>query len=214
VVGLLNGDGLPNTGMPEKIRTKIIGITGGIGSGKTTVGGMLSDRGYVVYDTDEIARELTASGSPVLDEIVKEFGEEILEDGGSLDRSKMSDLVFTDNDKLRLLERILHPRIGEEYRRRAAESGEEWVFVLIPLLFEAGVQRNVDRIWLCYAPGDIRIERVMERDGVEREDILRRMQYQVPDEEKREDSHFIIDTSGSLDDTERQLIEGLAELET
>jgi dephospho-CoA kinase len=194
-------------------RTRIIALTGGIASGKNTVGELVARRGYLVIDSDRIARELTQAGSPVLAEIVGEFGDDVLGSDGSLDRGKVAGLVFSDEERLRALERILHPRIVEEYRRRIRESDADWVFVLIPLLFEAGREEGVDRIWLCYAPMEVRLERAMARDGASREDVLARMRMQIPDEEKRARADVIIDTSGTMADVERQVEKALAELE-
>jgi dephospho-CoA kinase len=199
--------------MNEKGETGLIAITGGIGSGKSTVGEMLFKRGYTVVDTDQIARELTMPGSPLLDEIVAEFGDDVLDSEKHLDRRKVAGLVFTHREKLKALERIMHPKIVDEYSRRVEESSDRWVFVLIPLLFEAGRENAVDRIWLCYAPADTRLERTVKRDNGSRTDVLDRMSMQIPDEEKISRADVVIDTSGSLRDTERQVDKSVKDLE-
>jgi len=199
--------------MNDKSETGLVAITGGIGSGKSTVGEMLIRRGYTVIDTDQIARELTTPGSPVLDEIVAEFGDDVLDSKKNLDRRKVAGLVFARREKLKALERIMHPKIVDEYSRRVEESSDKWVFVLIPLLFEAGRENAVDRIWLCYAPADIRLERTVERDNGSRTEVMDRMSMQIPDEEKISRADVVIDTSGSLRDTERQVDKALKGLE-
>ncbi len=188
---------------------KIVGITGGIGSGKSTVGRMLESRGYTVLDTDVIARELTKAGSPILEQIVAVFGNYMLGKDGSLDRTKMASVVFSDPDKLRALECILHPAIQDAYHRTAGESGQDWVFILIPLLFEITKSVNVDRIWLCYAPKELRLARAMSRDGASEEAILARMDNQMADELKIEMSHVVIRTDGKFEDVEKQIDEAL-----
>lgn len=206
------------TQIMDKEKTRIIAITGGLGSGKSTVGKMISDRGYLVIDSDRIAHELTEPGSPVLDRLVIEFGEDILvQDGpssGTLDRKKLAGIVFSDEEKRRILESILHPEIIREYRRRTFESGERWVFILIPLLFEAGREDKVDAIWLCYTPKEMRLQRGMERDGTAREHILARMAAQVPDEEKRSRCDVVINTSVTLEETEVEVAKALDDLES
>jgi dephospho-CoA kinase len=199
--------------MNEKSETGLIAITGGIGSGKSTVGEMILRRGYTVIDTDQIARELTMPGSPVLDEIVAEFGDDVLDSNKHLDRRKVAGLVFSHREKLKALERIMHPRIVDEYSRRVEESSEKWVFVLIPLLFEAGRENAVDRIWLCYAPAEVRLERTVKRDNGSRTDVMDRMSMQIPDEEKMSRADVVIDTGRSLRETERQIDKALKDLE-
>jgi len=200
--------------MAPQRKYRIVGITGGIGSGKSTVGKLLSDRGFCVIDSDSIARELTSAGSPALAEIVERFGVDVLSPGGELDRVKMAAIVFSDSRKREVLERVLHPKIVEELHRRAVECGDRWVFALMPLLFEAGLEDSVDRIWLCYSPAEIRLERVMKRDGVLREAVWARMSSQKPDEEKIERSDAVIDTSETLGDVELQVNRALEELES
>lgn len=187
-----------------KNKPRLIGITGGIGSGKSTVGTMLDNFGAYVIDTDEIAHELTLKGSPVLDKISEALGD-VLTPDGELDRKKVASIVFEDSEKLEILENILHPEIKSELNKRAVESGKDRIFVLIPLLFEESLEETVDEIWLCYAPRETRIERVMERDGVERESVVARMDNQIPDDLKLEKSNLVLDTSVSIDEVREQV---------
>jgi dephospho-CoA kinase len=196
---------------------KLIGITGGIGSGKSTVGDMLAGLGYTVIDSDRVAHELTSPGSKVLAEIVEHFGTEVLHPDGGLDRKKLGSIVFSDPSRRKELESILHPRIVAECLDRAGKAdrepeGREPVFILAPLLFEAGLEDLFDSIWLCYAPDEIRIDRVMKRDQVERESVIRRMRAQVSDESKREKVDIIINTGGSIDEMESNVLKALESL--
>lgn len=199
--------------MAESGKTKIVAITGGIASGKSTVGKMVAARGYFVIDTDRIAHEITSPGSDAVREIADAFGEDVLKPDGSLDRRKTADIVFSDPGKLEKLESILHPKIQAEWHRRVDESEKKWAFVVIPLLFEAGIEGTVDRIWLCFSPAEIRLERAMRRDDASEERILARMNAQIPDEEKTPRSDVVLDTAASFDETDRQVADALAELE-
>lgn len=190
----------------------IIGITGGIGSGKSTLGRMLEKKGYFVIDLDAVAHELTAPGSPVVHEIGRVLGAEVITESGALDRRKAASVAFSSPEKLKALESILHPLILSEARRRADESGRSLVFLIAPLLFETGNERLVDEIWLCYAPQDARVRRAAGRNGSGEPEVLLRVRNQMPDELKIERSDVVIDTSGTLEDVERQLEEALKRL--
>ncbi len=199
--------------MSETGKTKVIAITGGIGSGKSTVGEMVAAKGYPVIDSDKIAREITGPGSPAVREIAEAFGSEVLTADGALDREKVAEIVFSDPAKRKILEGILHPEIGKERRRRARETGAEWVFEVIPLLFEAQLENTVDRIWLCYAPSGVRLGRSMDRDDAREERILARMSAQIPDEDKIDRVDVVIDTAIPLAETRNQVERALALLE-
>ena len=199
--------------MAESGKTRIVAITGGMASGKSTVGDMVARRGYFVIDTDRIAHEITVPGSDAVREIAEALGSDVLKPDGSLDREKTADIVFFTPGKLAVLEGILHPKINAEWHRRVDASGEKWAFVVIPLLFEAGIEDTVDKIWLCYSPLEVRLSRAMSRDDVSMERILARMDAQIPDEEKVDRADVVIDTAAALDVTEQQVEEALAGLE-
>jgi dephospho-CoA kinase len=194
-------------------KTRIVAITGGIGSGKSAVGNMLAGRGFTVIDTDRIAHDLTAAGLPAVREIAGALGEGVLTPDGGLDRKKVADIIFSNTEKRKALEAILHPVILDESRRQAQESDRRWVFLLIPLLFETDRETTVDRIWLCFAPVEVRISRAAERDGVSRDDIEARIRAQIPDETKLERVDFVLDTSLPLSEVEAQVDEALMTLE-
>jgi len=146
---------------------------------------------------------------PILEQIAAVFGNYMIGSDGSLDRAKMASVVFNDPGKLRALECILHPKIHEEYHTRAEASGQDWVFILIPLLFEINGTGMVDKIWLCYAPKELRLARAINRDGASEEDVLSRMNNQMPDELKIDRSDIVIRMDGRFEDVERQVDEAL-----
>lgn len=197
--------------------TRVIGLSGGIGTGKSTVARMLAELGAVVIDADAIVHELQAPGTPMLAEIAAAFGAEMIRPDGSLDRARLGDLVFRDPEARLRLGRIVHPGVGAEMLRRLAaarEAGAPLVVLDIPLLFEgrkagsgSAAQLAMDATVLVYARESQQIDRQVTRDDCDREEALRRVRSQMPIEEKRALADFVIDNSGSLSDTERQVRE-------
>ena len=192
---------------------KIVGLTGGIGSGKSTVSGYFSKRGYAVIDADKIAREIVAPGSKALGELVSDFGDGILEDAGGLNRKKLAGIVFADAGKRERLDQITHGEILRVIKERIAglsESGYDSVILLdIPLLFEAGegFLEGIDEIWVVDAEPEARIKRIMKRDGSSREEILKRINSQMSSGEKRAKADVVIENSGGRKELYRQLDE-------
>ncbi len=195
--------------------TRVIGLTGGIGTGKSTVAGMLRELGAVVVDADAIVHELQAPGSPLLDEIARAFGTQILLADGSLDRKALGRLVFNDPAQLARLNAIVHPPVGREMARRlehARASGVPRVVLDVPLLFEGRARRPGSRgpaaeTILVYARPEQQLARQLSRDGVTPELARARIAAQLPIDEKRALADHVIDNSGSLADTERQVRE-------
>jgi len=195
--------------------TKIVGLSGGIGTGKSTVAQLLAGLGAVVIDADAIVRELQAPGSPVLDDLREAFGDGIIDASGALDRGALAAVVFRDAEARARLGAIIHPKVGVETARRIAaarEAGAAVVVLDIPLLFEgrkagtgSAAQMDFDTTVLVYAPEALQIERQMERDGCDREEALRRVRAQLPIEEKKGIADCIIDNSGTPEQTERQV---------
>ncbi|MFH1676376.1 MAG: dephospho-CoA kinase [bacterium] len=199
----------------EKSGPGIVGVTGGIGSGKSTVGKMLENFGQKVIDVDKIAHDLTAPGSPVLADIAKIFGSDVIRKNGELDRGRVSEIVFHNPTKRRELESLLHPMIHEIWHSEASEylkATGRWVFVLVPLLFETGIEDQFDAIWLCTAPEKVRVKRIKNRDGLEERQILSRMSAQMKDEIKREKSSVVFDSDTSLENLENQVRSALSGL--
>jgi dephospho-CoA kinase len=146
--------------------TLLVGLTGGIGSGKSEVCRLFTEHGVPVIDTDAIARELVAPGQPALAEISAAFGGGILTADGDLDRAALRHLVFVDSNRRATLERILHPRIRAEVLRRVSAVGSAYCVVCVPLLLEAGWQDLVQRVLVVDCPPDLQVRRTMRRDGL------------------------------------------------
>ena len=184
----------------------IIGLTGGIGAGKTTVSDYLKKKGYPVLDADEVAREIVEPGSETLEELTRAFGKNILNSDGSLNRRFLAGIVFSDPEKKKLIDGIMHGKIIDTLLKRARSMEKEpFVFIDVPLLFETGMDRYVDQVWVVDAEEEIRIKRVMERDDSSREDVLRRIRFQAGRDEKIKKAHIILNNSGVKEILYRQI---------
>ena len=146
--------------------TFVVGLTGGIASGKSTVAGHFAALGVPVIDADAVAREVVAPGEPALAQLVASFGEDILTPAGELDRARLREVAFSDDDHRRQLEAILHPAIGARMQQRIIEADSPYVIQMVPLLVETGAHQLVDRVLVVDAPEKTQIERVTARDGV------------------------------------------------
>lgn len=188
---------------------KVIGLTGGIGSGKSTVSDYLKNKGYYVIDADALAHSVTKKGSRTLDEIVSVFGKEILCNDGELNRKALGKIVFNDKEKLCILERLttdtVVKRIEEEVNDLRSGNEYDIIFVDAPLLFECNIDKLVDEIWLVNADLEKRIERVSARDCIPIEDILARMNNQMSNKDKALLSHKILDNSNGKEDLYLQI---------
>lgn len=182
----------------------VIGLTGGIASGKSTVARFFEERGLPVVDADQLARTAVEPGSSGLARIVAEFGVEILDGQGGMDRKKVAALVFSDHSKRSRLEGILHPeikRLAERALIQAAGNGHKIVLYMAPLLIEAGVTDRVDEIWVVTVRPDVQLERLMRRDGMDRVTAERIIASQMPLSEKEACGRIVIDNSGTFDET-------------
>lgn len=189
---------------------KRIGLTGGIGSGKSTVAQMLADRGAVIIDADAISRQLMEPGSNVLDETVRAFGPEILTADGRLDRAALASVIFENEAKRQELNSIVHPAVRAEAERQAAAAqtnpGFSGVLVEdIPLLAETGQSHRFDGVVVVETALDERLRRLVDQRGMSRADALARIKAQASDQERREIATWLIDNSHSLEETERQV---------
>lgn len=187
---------------------RLIGLTGGIATGKSTVARMLAGHGAIVIDADALAREVVRPGEPAFDQVVERFGIDIVLPDGTLDRARLGDSVFADSGARRDLERITHPRITEMLRERIAEAlagSAPLVVVDVPLLFENGREAMFEGVLLVYAPADVQVLRLRERNGLDDEAARQRLAAQMPIEEKRARATWVIDNSGSLDATGREV---------
>jgi dephospho-CoA kinase len=185
----------------------IVGLTGGIGSGKTTVADFLRELGAYVIDWDELARQAVRPHLPAWERILDHFGGDVLKEDLSIDRVKMSEIVFNDEKKLGLLNQIVHPEVSKEDARLTEEISKRSPGTLIvkdiPLLFEVSLTSSVDKIIVAYASEETRLRR-LEGKGVSREGALRRMRAQLSLEKKAKSADFVIDNDGSIEETRRQ----------
>jgi len=184
--------------------SKVIVLTGNIGSGKSSAAGMLANLGAAVVSADVLAREVVAPGSAALKEIASEFGQNVLTPGGELDRRRLAEIVFHDSEKLQKLEAITHPKIRELAVARltaALAAGKSPVVYDCPLFFEAGLDNEeFGPVLLIAAPDELCLSRVMERDAMTREQAEARLREQFSMDEKRERADIVIENTGSLDE--------------
>jgi dephospho-CoA kinase len=187
----------------------VIGLTGGIGSGKSTAAALLHARGARVIDTDAVAREVVEPGSPVLDAISYEFGPGVLTSDGHLDRQALARIVFADPRKRELLNRLTHPAIrARTLELIGAQTADEMVVVVVPLLFESGFEQHCDRTVALIADPDTRRTRVAARDSLSDEQVAARIHAQLPDDEYARRADHVIRNDGDRAQLERQ-VDGL-----
>ena len=185
-----------------------LGLTGGIGSGKSTVARMLAERGAVIIDADAISRELVEPGEPALDRLVEEFGTGILREDGSLNRGALARVAFDDAAAAARLNQIMHPAIREESERRIADAVRRGATVVVfdmPLLVETGQQEVVDRVIVVDVPEAVQIQRAVGSRGLDEADVRRRIALQASREERLGCADGVIDNSGDVAETERQV---------
>jgi dephospho-CoA kinase len=187
-----------------------IGLTGGIGSGKSTVAAMLLGFGAALIDTDAIARSLTLAGGAAIEEIRSRFGAEFIAADGSLDRARMRAAAFPDPSALRELEAILHPRIGVEVARRAAESNAPVLVLDVPLLVESGRWRaRVDRVWVVDCSEQVQIERVTSRSGWTADAVRTVIAQQASRAARRSAADAVVDNESPILEALRREVETL-----
>jgi dephospho-CoA kinase len=184
---------------------KTIGLTGSIASGKTLITDYLRSKGAFVICADEVSREVVLPGKPGFKAIVKAFGGEYLLDDGSLDRKKLASRVFHDSAALEKLGRILHPVIKQAVLEGLRDAAVKTAIISAPLLIEAGWQDWMDEVWLVVADDGLRLDRIMKRDGLSKEEAAARMQAQMPQSEKKAYADVIIENSGELGYTLKQV---------
>jgi dephospho-CoA kinase len=194
----------------------IVGLTGGVASGKTAVSQVLKEEGAYIIDADQIARELVLPHKPAWSELIRAFGQEILQEDGSIQRKKLADKVFADPKQRKLLNQILHPRIKEEMDRRAKEIGEKYpeaiVVIDAPLIIELGDHREMDKLIVVTSTQTQQIERLKDRDGTNPEEALRIVSSQMPLKEKLKFADYLIRNEGSMEETKKRAREVYQEL--
>jgi dephospho-CoA kinase len=189
-----------------------IGLTGGIGAGKSTVARLFAERGAIVVDADALAREVVAPGTPGLREVVESFGDGVLRPDGSLDREALGRIVFNDPDKRKTLESITHPRIGERTKELFDSAGEDDVVVHdVPLLVELGMAPLYDAVVVVEAPDDVRLER-LEGRGLPREQARERIRSQADPDQRRAVATVVIDNAGDEEALRRRVDEAWQQL--
>ena len=182
---------------------KRIGITGGIGSGKSELTSYLRGKGWAVIDADEVSREASVPGEPAMLRLREDIGDGVFNEDGTLDRQKLAGIIFSDPIVLMAVNEIFHSDIRERIDAQARErerAGDEVIFLSVPLLFEADAEWMADEKWLVTADDGIRIRRVMERDGISEQDVRARMASQMPEDEKRKRSDVVIENNGTLEE--------------
>jgi dephospho-CoA kinase len=184
----------------------VVGLTGGIGSGKSAAAEEFAAHGATVVDTDAIARELTEKGGAAVAEIERLFGSTFLEQSGAMDRKKMRDHVFADPAAKRALEALLHPMIREESARRIAAAGGPYVILVVPLLVESPDYRSrVDRVLVVDCPEETQLARVRARSALSEDEVRAIMRTQVSRAERLAAAHDVIDNRGSRDALRKQV---------
>ncbi|HIY04574.1 MAG TPA: dephospho-CoA kinase [Candidatus Anaerotignum merdipullorum] len=188
---------------------KVIGLTGGTGSGKSVVSRLLQEMGAVIVDADKISRQIVEVDQPAYREIVKYFGKEILQEDGTIFRRKLGEIVFHDSEKLAFLNRCTHTyivaKMQEQIAAVKAEGTAKCIVLDAPLLFEAGLERFCDAVWVVYADVDTRAKRIMERDGVSYDLALARISSQKTWDEYRALSDIVLDNSQDRNHLQEQL---------
>lgn len=188
-----------------------VGLTGGIATGKSTIAAMLRDVGAFVVEADEIVHELLVPGGAVFEEVVAKFGRSILDEAGRVDRRRLAAIVFRDAEARRALEAMVHPRVAAEIERRIAEhrassAPAPLAVVVAALLVETGFHRAFHRLVVATCGRGRQIERLRER-GLEPEQAESRLEAQAPDSQKLAHADYVVDTSGSIEDTRRQVLD-------
>ena len=184
----------------------VIGLTGGIGTGKSEVARIFRELGAVLINADQIGHQAYTPHSEIWQEVVKAFGEEILQPSSEIDRKKLGSIVFADPDQLTRLNQIMHPRMARMVAQQVKELGEQGADVVVveaALLFEAGWDSLVEEVWSTESPEDLVIKRLEARSGLSQEEAKKRIDSQMSAKERKSRSHVVVDNSGDLVDLER-----------
>lgn len=183
----------------------VVGLTGGIGSGKTAATDYLAEQGITIVDADLASRIVVEPGKPALQEIATQFGEHVISATGELDRRALRDIVFADKGALKTLEGITHPAIGDELRAQIASSTSSYTVLVSPLLLETSQKALVDRILVIDATPEQQVQRTMERDQVPETQVAAIMKAQLARTQRLDQADDVIENQGSLQDLHQQL---------
>jgi dephospho-CoA kinase len=188
-----------------------VGLTGSIAVGKSHVVAVLRELGCVVFDADKVAHSVMEPGRPAYDQVVREFGSEMLGPDGAIDRTRLGAIVFADQSRRRRLNEIVHPRVKEEQDRLLAEARaanpDAIAIVDAALMIESGGYKRFDKLIVVYCDRETQVRRLMVRNNIDREEAERRISAQMPSEEKRRYADYEIDTSGTYEDTRQRTVE-------
>lgn len=182
-----------------------VGLTGGMGSGKSTVARRFAELGAVIIDADQIAREVVEPGEPALAELAEAFGEGILLDDGSLNRGELAKRAFVSAEKTELLNSITHPRIEQRTEEQLNAAGDAIIVFDSPLLIEMGQSEAQDLVVVVHTPVEVRLDRLVESRGVDREDAKQRIAKQISDDKRLQFADVVMENSGTEDDLVRQV---------
>jgi dephospho-CoA kinase len=195
----------------------VAGLTGGIGTGKSTVAAVFAEAGAVIIDADEIARNVVAKGRPAWCRIVAHFGRDILLPDGDIDRKKLGAIIFNDAQQKAHLDRIVHPHVISETEQQLKEiervQPQAVVILDVPLLIEAGMDRDLDEVIVVYTPEAVQLKRVMRRDRLTAAEGLSRIRSQMPIEEKKMRGTVVIDNNASPAVTRKRVLKVFADLQ-
>jgi dephospho-CoA kinase len=193
-----------------------VGLTGSIAVGKSFVLSVLKELGCETFDADKVAHSTMEPGKPAYEDVVKEFGEGVLEAGGAIDRARLGAIVFADAERRKRLNEIVHPRVIAEQNLLLAEAEarnpDAIAIVDAALMIESGGYKRFDKLIVVFCARETQIKRLMRRNGITREDAERRVAAQMSSEEKRRFADYEIDTSGAFEETRRRVIEIYNEL--
>jgi dephospho-CoA kinase len=187
----------------------VVGLTGGIGSGKSTVSKYLRELGATIIDADVLAKELVLPNSPAWKEIINHFGKDILDENGFLKRKKLGEIIFQFPNERKVLNEILHPRIKEKTEELIKQYCQQEAIPLLvvdaPLLIETGMSDMVDEVWVVVIPEELQLKRLKERDNLSAQDAQKRLEAQMPFAEKLKYAHRVIDNSGGIEETREKI---------
>ena len=184
---------------------RVIGVTGGIASGKSNVCSIIENMGYSVIDCDQISYRLSKKGCPIYDVILEKFGKEYLLDNGELDRKKLGRLIFNDFKAKKVLDDATHPIIMEEVKKKIESLNEDLIFLEAPLLYEAHADVLCDKVICVFLSKKFQVERLMAREGIDEDFALAKIHSQMDLYMKKSLANYVIDTKGSFDETKAQV---------
>ena len=177
----------------------IIGLTGGIASGKSTVSKYLAEKDFKVYDADKIAKDISEK-KLVQEEIILTFGDKILDENGNVDRKKLKEIIFEDKEKLKQLNAIIHPKVIDFYKELKEKNTDKIIIFDVPLLFESGIDKFCDKILVVISDYEIQLDRIVERDKIDRELAAKIIKSQLSNEERIKKADVVIENNSSLED--------------